>query len=146
MEPFLIQPTIIYDYPTAVSPLVEGRSRTIRLHVERFEFFAGGFELGNAFSELNDPVEQHKRFAEQLAEKRDAATMKPTQMDEDYVRALIVRAASDRRRGHRHRSPGDAADRLKIDSRRDPVPADAKQRAAEIRTGIRDQGIEGRHS
>ena len=55
--------------------------------MERFEFFAGGFELGNAFSELNDPVEQHKRFAEQLAE-RDRGDDEAHQMDEDYVRAL----------------------------------------------------------
>jgi lysyl-tRNA synthetase, class II len=56
-------------------------------HVERFEFFAGGFELGNAFSELNDPVEQHKRFASSLAE-RDRGDDEAHQMDEDYVRAL----------------------------------------------------------
>ena len=62
-------------------------SPTIPAHVERFEFFAGGFELGNAFSELNDPVEQHKRFAEQLAE-RARGDDEAHQMDEDYVRAL----------------------------------------------------------
>ncbi len=56
-------------------------------HVERFEFFAGGFELGNAFSELNDPVEQHKRFEEQLAAARRGDD-EAHQMDEDYVRAL----------------------------------------------------------
>ncbi len=56
-------------------------------HVERFEFFAGGFELGNAFSELNDPVEQHKRFSQQLTE-RERGDDEAHQMDEDYVRAL----------------------------------------------------------
>jgi lysyl-tRNA synthetase class 2 len=55
--------------------------------VERFEFFAGGFELGNAFSELNDPEEQHKRFAGQLAE-RARGDDEAHQMDDDYVRAL----------------------------------------------------------
>jgi lysyl-tRNA synthetase class 2 len=55
--------------------------------VERFEFYCGGFELGNAFSELNDPVEQHKRFAEQLAQ-RAGGDDEAHQMDEDYVRAL----------------------------------------------------------
>ena len=55
--------------------------------MERFEFFAGGFELGNAFSELNDPVEQEKRFREQLAE-RDRGDDEAHQMDLDYVRAL----------------------------------------------------------
>ena len=66
VEPDLIQPTIIYEYPTEVSPLSKQKPDDPD-HVERFEIFAGGFELGNAFSELNDPVEQQKRFEEQLA-------------------------------------------------------------------------------
>ncbi len=86
VEPFLIQPTIIYDYPLEVSPLSKAKPDD-PAHVERFEFFAGGFELGNAFSELNDPVEQHKRFEQQLAE-RDRGDDEAHQMDEDYVRAL----------------------------------------------------------
>ena len=86
VEPFLVQPTIIYDYPTEVSPLSKAKPDD-PAHVERFEFFAGGFELGNAFSELNDPVEQHKRFAEQLGE-RARGDDEAHQMDEDYVRAL----------------------------------------------------------
>jgi lysyl-tRNA synthetase class 2 len=85
-EPFLIQPTIIYDYPTVVSPLSKAKPDDPE-HVERFEFFAGGFELGNAFSELNDPIEQEKRFRQQLAE-RDRGDDEAHQMDEDYVRAL----------------------------------------------------------
>jgi lysyl-tRNA synthetase, class II len=85
-EPFLIQPTIIYDYPTVVSPLSKAKPDDPE-HVERFEFFAGGFELGNAFSELNDPIEQEKRFKQQLAE-RDRGDDEAHQMDEDYVRAL----------------------------------------------------------
>jgi lysyl-tRNA synthetase class 2 len=86
VEPFLIDPTIIYDYPTVVSPLSKAKPDNPD-HVERFEFFAGGFELGNAFSELNDPVEQHKRFEQQLAE-RGRGDEEAHQMDEDYVRAL----------------------------------------------------------
>jgi lysyl-tRNA synthetase class 2 len=86
VEPFLIQPTIIYDYPVEVSPLSKAKPND-PANVERFEFFAGGFELGNAFSELNDPVEQHKRFEEQLAE-RARGDDEAHQMDEDYVRAL----------------------------------------------------------
>ncbi len=86
VEPFLIQPTIIYDYPVEVSPLSKAKPDD-PAHVERFEFFCGGFELGNAFSELNDPVEQHKRFAQQL-EERGRGDDEAHQMDEDYVRAL----------------------------------------------------------
>jgi lysyl-tRNA synthetase, class II len=86
VEPFLIQPTIIYDYPTEVSPLSKAKPDDPD-HVERFEFFAGGFELGNAFSELNDPEEQHKRFEQQLKE-RGRGDDEAHQMDEDYVRAL----------------------------------------------------------
>jgi lysyl-tRNA synthetase class 2 len=86
VEPNLIHPTIIYDYPTEVSPLSKAKPDD-PAHVERFEFFAGGFELGNAFSELNDPIEQEKRFREQLAE-RERGDDEAHQMDEDYVRAL----------------------------------------------------------
>jgi len=86
VEPFLIQPTIIYDYPVEVSPLSKAKPDD-PAHVERFEFFAGGFELGNAFSELNDPAEQHRRFEQQLA-ARAQGDDEAHQMDEDYVRAL----------------------------------------------------------
>jgi lysyl-tRNA synthetase class 2 len=86
VEPFLVQPTIVYDYPVEVSPLSKAKPDD-PAHVERFEFFCGGFELGNAFSELNDPVEQHKRFAQQLGE-RQRGDDEAHQMDEDYVRAL----------------------------------------------------------
>jgi lysyl-tRNA synthetase class 2 len=86
VEPKLLQPTFIYDYPTEVSPLSKQKPDDPD-HVERFEIFAGGFELGNAFSELNDPVEQHKRFEQQLAD-RAHGDEEAHQMDEDYVRAL----------------------------------------------------------
>ena len=86
VEPNLIDPTIIYDFPTAVSPLSKQDPKNPDW-VERFEIFAGGFEVGNAFSELNDPVEQHKRFADQLTE-RARGDEEAHQMDEDYVRAL----------------------------------------------------------
>jgi lysyl-tRNA synthetase class 2 len=85
-EPEIFQPTIIYDYPTVVSPLSKQKPDDPD-HVERFEIFAGGFELGNAFSELNDPVEQDRRFQDQLAQ-RAAGDDEAHQMDEDYVRAL----------------------------------------------------------
>jgi lysyl-tRNA synthetase class 2 len=85
-EEHLIQPTVIYEFPTAVSPLSKQNPNDPDW-VERFEFYCGGFELGNAFSELNDPVEQHKRFAQQL-EDRAKGDDEAHQMDEDYVRAL----------------------------------------------------------
>ena len=86
VEPRLFQPTIIYDYPTEVSPLSKAKPDD-PAHVERFEFFIGGFEVGNAFSELNDPIEQEKRFRDQL-NQRAAGDDEAHQMDEDYVRAL----------------------------------------------------------
>jgi lysyl-tRNA synthetase class 2 len=85
-EDHLIQPTIIYDFPVAVSPLSKNKPGEPEW-VERFEFYVGGFELGNAFSELNDPEEQRKRFEQQLAE-RERGDAEAHAMDEDYVRAL----------------------------------------------------------
>jgi lysyl-tRNA synthetase class 2 len=85
-EDHLIQPTIIYDFPVAVSPLSKNKPAEPEW-VERFEFYVGGFELGNAFSELNDPEEQRRRFEQQLAE-RERGDSEAHAMDEDYVRAL----------------------------------------------------------
>jgi len=85
-EEHLIQPTIIYDFPLAVSPLSKVKPDEPEW-VERFEFYIGGFELGNAFSELNDPVDQERRFTQQLAE-RQRGDDEAHQPDEDYVRAL----------------------------------------------------------
>jgi lysyl-tRNA synthetase class 2 len=85
-EEHLIQPTIIYDFPLAVSPLSKVKPGEPDW-VERFEFYIGGFELGNAFSELNDPTDQRKRFQQQLLE-REHGDEEAHQMDEDYVRAL----------------------------------------------------------
>ena len=85
-EPHLIQPTIIYDFPLAVSPLSKKKPDEPDW-VERFEFYIGGFEVGNAFSELNDPVDQLARFEQQMTEK-DRGDSEAMEMDEDYVRAL----------------------------------------------------------
>jgi lysyl-tRNA synthetase class 2 len=85
-EPHLIQPTIIYDFPLAVSPLSKQKPDEPDW-VERFEFYIGGFEVGNAFSELNDAAEQRRRFEQQLGE-RARGDDEAHQMDEDYVRAL----------------------------------------------------------
>ena len=85
-EEHLIQPTIIYDFPLAVSPLSKQKPDEPDW-VERFEFYIGGFEVGNAFSELNDPAEQRRRFQQQIGE-RERGDDEAHQMDEDYVRAL----------------------------------------------------------
>jgi lysyl-tRNA synthetase class 2 len=86
VEEPLIQPTIIYDFPLAVSPLSKKKPDEPDW-VERFEFYIGGFEVGNAFSELNDPVDQLARFEQQMTEK-ERGDSEAHQMDEDYVRAL----------------------------------------------------------
>jgi len=85
-EKDLIQPTIIYEYPVEVSPLSK-RNRTDPNFVDRFEIFCAGMEIGNAYTELNDPNEQRKRFEEQLA-MQARGDDEAHQMDEDYVRAL----------------------------------------------------------
>jgi lysyl-tRNA synthetase class 2 len=86
-EEHLIQPTIIYDFPLAVSPLSKVKPDEPEW-TERFEFYIGGFEVGNAFSELNDPVDQEGRFNDQLAQKAAGDDEAMGEMDSDYVRAL----------------------------------------------------------
>jgi lysyl-tRNA synthetase class 2 len=86
VERQLIQPTFIYDFPTEISPLSKKRDDDPSL-TERFEIFAGGLEMGNAFSELNDPMDQYERFRNQ-ARERERGDLEAHQMDEDYVRAL----------------------------------------------------------
>jgi lysyl-tRNA synthetase class 2 len=81
VEPELIEPTILHDYPVELSPFARPTDDDPAI-VERFEFFVGGMELGNAFTEINDPEEQAQRFAEQAA---DAGGQ---QGDPDYVEAL----------------------------------------------------------
>ncbi len=85
-EEHLVQPTFVYDFPTEVSPLSKQKAGDPDT-VERFELYAGGFEVANGFSELNDPVEQRARFEAQLRD-RAAGDAEAHQMDEDYIRAL----------------------------------------------------------
>jgi lysyl-tRNA synthetase, class II len=82
----LVQPTFVYDFPTEVSPLSKQKPDDSET-VERFELYIGGFEVANAFSELNDPLEQRRRFEQQLDERRKGDTEAHV-MDDDYVRAL----------------------------------------------------------
>jgi lysyl-tRNA synthetase, class II len=83
-EEHLIQPTFIYDFPTAISPLSKCREDDPSL-TERFELFIAGMELANGFSELNDPEDQERRFRAQVEKGGQEA---PKEVDEDYIRAL----------------------------------------------------------
>jgi lysyl-tRNA synthetase class 2 len=86
VEPNLTQPTFLVDYPTEMSPLAKAKPDNERL-VERFEAFVGGMEIANAFTELNDPVEQRKRFTKQLKERKAEDKVEET-IDEDFLLAL----------------------------------------------------------
>ena len=86
IEGTLVQPTFIYDYPVEVSPLSKNKSSDPAF-VERFEIYAAGMEIGNAYTELNDPQEQRRRFELQVRD-REAGDEEAHQMDEDYLRAM----------------------------------------------------------
>jgi lysyl-tRNA synthetase class 2 len=83
-EDRLIQPTILYDFPTEISPLSKQKPEDPTL-TERFEIYVAGMEIANGFSELNDPAEQERRFLAQMAQGGDEV---PKQLDVDYIRAL----------------------------------------------------------
>ena len=86
VEATLIQPTFVTDYPVDISPLAKRKPENPDL-TERFEFFINGHEMGNAFSELNDPIDQRRRFEEQIR-VRHAQGNTTAQVDEDYLNAL----------------------------------------------------------
>jgi lysyl-tRNA synthetase class 2 len=86
LEPSLIQPTFLYDYPRDLSPLAKSKPGD-PLTVERFEGYAGGFELCNAFTELNDPLDQEQRFLE-MSRDYTAEDEERHPMDQDYLRAM----------------------------------------------------------
>ncbi len=88
VEKTLIQPTFIYDYPVEISPLAKKSPKDKRL-TERFEVFIDGREYGNAFSELNDSIDQYERFKKQV-EAREAGDEEAGMMDEDYIQALEI--------------------------------------------------------
>ncbi len=88
VQPHLVQPTFLYDYPLEISPLAKKHRNDPRL-TERFQPFVGRLEIGNAFSELNDPIDQRERFLEQVR-LREAGDDEAQYLDEDYITALEV--------------------------------------------------------
>ena len=88
VEKTLIQPTFIYEYPVEISPLAKKCPNNKKM-TERFELFIGGREYGNAFSELNDPIDQYERFKKQV-EAKEAGDEEAAMMDEDYIQALEI--------------------------------------------------------
>ncbi|HEX5991291.1 MAG TPA: amino acid--tRNA ligase-related protein, partial [Thermomicrobiales bacterium] len=87
VRPNLIQPTFLLDYPVELSPLAK-RKPDDPTHVERFQLYIGGGEIANAFTELNDPLDQLSRFVEQQRD-REAGDEEAMPIDEDYVNALM---------------------------------------------------------
>ncbi len=134
VEETLIQPTFITMYPVEVSPLAK-RSPAQPELTERYEMFICGCEMGNAFSELNDPIDQYQRFKAQ-AEKRANGDDEADMMDEDFVLALEYGMASHRRPGLRHRPLRHDALRHRLYPRRDPVPDNET-------FGLRQEGFQG---
>jgi lysyl-tRNA synthetase class 2 len=86
VEPQLVQPTFVTDYPIELSPLARRKDADPSL-TDRFELYIGGREIANAFSELNDPLDQRQRFEAQVA-RREAGDAEAHHLDEDFLRAL----------------------------------------------------------
>ena len=112
VEEQLIQPTIIYDYPVENSPLAKRKPENPAF-TERFEYFIYAREMGNAFSELNDPVDQKERFVKQVEARRALGDM-TGEVDEDFVDGTGIRHAADRRSGTGSGQTGHAPDRQPV--------------------------------
>ena len=113
IEPNLIQPTFLLDYPEEMSPLAKAKSGAPG-YVERFEAFAAGMEIANSYTELNDPAVQRERFELQEAIQRLHQDEEVDRKDEDFLLASGIRHAAHRRSWHGHRPPGDVAGRSDV--------------------------------
>lgn len=89
VEPNLIEPTFVFDYPLEISPLAKSKREGFKDIVERFELFVGGYELANSFTELNDPIEQKNRFLDQINEKT-TFDENMQQLDNDFLEAIEI--------------------------------------------------------
>ena len=126
-----MRPTFVLDHPRETSPLARAHRDDPTL-VERFEVVVDGSELANAYSELNDPIDQRERF-EAEARARAAGDVEAGTVDEDYLRALEYGLPPTGRHGPRHRPPRHAARRRHQHPRGDPVPDPAPRAVANRR-------------
>ena len=119
-EEHLIQPTFVMDHPVEISPLTKKKPENPD-YVERFEFFMNGWEMANAYSELNDPIDQRERF-KSTGRTSSQGDEEANTTDEDFMRALRNRYATDRRYRFRYRPYVYAPYRFPSHPRRSSVP------------------------
>lgn len=134
----LIQPVFITDYPVEVSPLAKRSVEDPRM-TYRFEFFIYAREMGNAYSELNDPIDQKERFERQV-KLRASGRRRSSDDGRRFRHRARIRYAADRRTGHRHRSYDYAAHRQLVHTRRNAVPHDETQEIRIFTKAARQNG------